>query len=106
MEQCGSNPVPGFSLSCSQSCFAFYITRKRSVSTNSREGSNSMCSCTATAMVDFCIDDDEIEMFPYVNGLDIRQNRAGLPLGMIAALKMGCNYYLTLHVAHLFLILG
>ena len=99
VEQCGSDPVPGFSLSYSQSRFAFYVTRRSPACTNSTEVSSSMCSCTSKAMVDFYFShDDEIRMHPYVSGLDIRQNRTELPLGMIMARKRSVNY--------LFLIMG
>ena len=60
-----------------------------------------MCSCTSKAMTDSLLSGGEIWMLPYVSGLDIRQNRAELPLGMIAARKWSGNY-----LVHLVLIIG
>ena len=85
VERCGSNPIPGFSLSYSQSRFTLYVTRRKPASTNSAGGSSSMCSCTSKAMADFYLDDGKIWMLGYVSGLDIRQKRAKPPFGMIAA---------------------
>ena len=92
-ERFALNPVAGFSLSYSQSRFGLYVTRRSTARTNSTEVSSSVRSRTSKAIVDFCLDhDDEIWMIPYASGLEIRQNRAELPLGMIAARKWSGKY--------------